>query len=754
MLITAVLLLVSFIEGAAVMVIELLGARYIAPYYGTSLYVWSAVLGVTISALAIGYFSGGFISRRYSAERSLAAMLLAGGLCTLLAPALAAWSWPATELLGVRAGSLTAACIFLLPPIACMGAVSPLIVQLIARYGIGVGRSAGTVYAVSTTGGVLATAAAAFYLLPGIGLRLTATATGALLAGVGIVIFAWAGRLPAGAAGVPPPVESAEPKAARKKPAKPAVAASRMLPVRVLLAVAFIEGGGVMAMELLGAKITAPYYGASLYVWAAVLSVTLAALALGYFAGGWLSRRYPGDAPVFSALLLAGFLTASAPLLAPPVLLATDSLGVIRGSLVSVLVYLLPPVACMGAVSPLITQRISRHADDAGRSTGSVYAIATVGGILATFLTGFYLIPEIGIRVTALLVGATLGCVAVAYFLYSAKPMQVGIATAMAAVVSLAQPADDPRGTARVLYNSSGILGQWTVIDYGRQNEGGELSVDRRLLLNGIDQTYTQVGFEPLSLWKYPHQIAAYASMKPPGSRALLLGMGGGSIAYELKAMKLELDIVELDARIRDITQDYFRYDPTTSVLHIDDARHFIRTVNRKYDVVIIDLLIGEVQPTHMFSMEGFADLRRVLKDDGLVIINFQGFMGGGPDSLGPRSVFKTLREAGYFVEYYADEDAVSEGGTGDIFFLASLRRQDYRALMKDLRYNRWFAYEKFEYANLVRSAELELDDAYVLVDDKPRLELLNARQILSWRRDKAREHMQGLLSEGLPIYR
>ena len=192
-------------------------------------------------------------------------------------------------------------------------------------------------------------------------------------------------------------------------------------------------------------------------------------------------------------------------------------------------------------------------------------------------------------------------------------------------------------------------MGQWTVLDYGPWERIKEnLPVERRLLLNGIDQTYTQIGFEPLSLWRYPHKIAAYASMKPPGSRALLLGMGGGSIAFELKALGLNLDIVELDARIPAIAEEYFGYEPATSRFFVDDARHFLRTDQDKYDVVIIALPIGEVQPTHVFSLEGFADLKKRLSDDALVIINFQGHMNDRASSLAPRSIFRTLQRLAF----------------------------------------------------------------------------------------------------------
>jgi hypothetical protein len=119
----AALLVASFVEGASVMVIELAGAKAIAPYYGTSLYAWGAVLGVTIAALALGYWSGGMLSRRSSPGRSLSLALLAGGAVAILTPLLLPAVLPLTDLLDVRAGALAAVAVYLLPPVACMGAV-------------------------------------------------------------------------------------------------------------------------------------------------------------------------------------------------------------------------------------------------------------------------------------------------------------------------------------------------------------------------------------------------------------------------------------------------------------------------------------------------------------------------------------------------------------------------------------------------------------------------------------------------------
>ena len=84
---------------------------------------------------------------------------------------------------------------------------------------------------------------------------------------------------------------------------------------RVLLLIAFIEGGAVMAVELLGAKMIAPYFGSSLSVWSSVLAITLLGLTCGYYAGGILSRKPSAGSNLQLLLLIAALLTALMPIL-------------------------------------------------------------------------------------------------------------------------------------------------------------------------------------------------------------------------------------------------------------------------------------------------------------------------------------------------------------------------------------------------------------------------------------------------------
>jgi predicted membrane-bound spermidine synthase len=542
------------------------------------------------------------------------------------------------------------------------------------------------------------------------------------------------------------------PKTTRERPATTAG-----MPKQVLLAVAFFEGAAVMVIELLGAKIIAPFYGTSLYVWSSVLGVTLAALATGYYLGGWLSQKYRTEIPLYLVLGLGALFTLLAPHIAPSIMVATSGLGVRLGSFVAVLLYLLPPVACLGTVSPLITQLINNDKDNAGKSAGTVYAISTVGGILATFLAGFYLIPELGISLTSWLVGGVLLLIAMLGLLRHKKLIPVGALFLGALItISVSGKAAPQNANTIIQYQSSGILGEWTVVDQVAAYDGAEPLYTRQLLLNGVDQTFTEVGNEPVSMWLYPHKLAALASIKPAGSRALLLGMGGGSIAHNFIQLGFDLDIVELDDRIPHIAEQWFGYDPNSANLMIDDARRFIRTTNEKYDLVLLDLVSGEVQPAHVFTQEGLRELRDILTDDALVIVNFQGkFDMDQPElSLGPRSVLKTFASLGYDMFVSQRSDGEEQGRSSDLLIYGTPGGLDFKtALQQKLPYDDLFPFEEFTGDNFTPVPSISLQDALVLTDDKPKLELLNAPIILDWRKNKMKFTVEGMLEKGLPIY-
>jgi len=165
--------------------------------------------------------------------------------------------------------------------------------------------------------------------------------------------------------------------------------------------ISFLEGATVMGAELLGAKMIAPYYGNSLYVWTSVLATTLLGLTIGYYIGGNLSAKQNVNKVLMSVLGISTLLFILMPFISSAVMGATLSLSLQLGSLISCLVFILPMLICFGIVSPLIIRIVSQQVSEVGSKAGMVYTISTAGGIIMTFVMGFYMIPFLGLKMSA-----------------------------------------------------------------------------------------------------------------------------------------------------------------------------------------------------------------------------------------------------------------------------------------------------------------------------------------------------------------
>lgn len=161
----------AFLTGAVVMALEILGSRLLAPVFGTSLFVWGALIGVILAAMSSGYAMGGWLADRHHPARILAGLLLGSGAWTLLL----AWAGQpvmftvSAWLQDPRWGPCLAAGVLLAPPALGLSGTLPALLRLsVADLG-SLGRRTGSMIAVSTIGSLAGTWGTAFYLLTWLG---------------------------------------------------------------------------------------------------------------------------------------------------------------------------------------------------------------------------------------------------------------------------------------------------------------------------------------------------------------------------------------------------------------------------------------------------------------------------------------------------------------------------------------------------------------------------------------------------------
>ena len=162
-----VILTLAFCAGFSIMCFELLGGRLLAPYFGSSVYVWGSIITVFMLALSIGYLSGG----RYSMLKPN--LFKYGGIFILSALSLmptiffseSIMGWVFDRIEDPRYGSLTASLFLFLLPTAIMGMIAPYSVRILTQSKDSAGQTAGYLYFISTLGSAIGTIITSFYLV-------------------------------------------------------------------------------------------------------------------------------------------------------------------------------------------------------------------------------------------------------------------------------------------------------------------------------------------------------------------------------------------------------------------------------------------------------------------------------------------------------------------------------------------------------------------------------------------------------------
>lgn len=429
----------------------------------------------------------------------------------------------------------------------------------------------------------------------------------------------------------------------------------------------FLTGAAVMVIELLGTRLIAPFYGASLYVWTSLIAVTLIALALGYYVGGiWADRSRSGLSFIIAA---AGLLTLIIPWLTEPVLLTTDPLGLRLGSFISTLILFSPSLIMLGMVGPFAVKLSTSALANVGASTGSIYAVSTVGSVIGTLFLGFYLFPLVGSREIFIGLGIALLLLAMIVAIIERnylKSVMVMAPTALLVIVSAGlYPQIANSGIAessdalQTRFERESLYGWVRVIDKPKEN----------IRLLTVDAS--TIGAASIShgenLLTYQKIVTRIPALAPNLNNALLIGQGAGHMAMALKDYGIVTDTLEIDPAVAEAANDYFGFTPTGRTI-IGDARYEIRQLKGPYDLIILDVFTGGSEPTHLLTVEFLAQLRRLLADQGILALNFVSFLENGQNAA-LASVAKTLAQV-----FPHQQVFISDPGTdfNDFIFLAT----------------------------------------------------------------------------------
>ncbi|HSS93255.1 MAG TPA: fused MFS/spermidine synthase [Candidatus Dormibacteraeota bacterium] len=396
---------------------------------------------------------------------------------------------------------------------------------------------------------------------------------------------------------------------------------------RLLLPLVFVSGMASLGVEFGAARLLAPYFGTSLYVWGVLIGLILVYLSAGYVIGGRLADRYPRDDLLYQLTAWAGLWIGVIPLVSYPILLASQqgfrtlSVGLVAGTLLAVVLLFAVPVTLLGCVSPFAIRLLLEDVATGGNTAGRVYALSTAGSILGTFLPVFWFIPTYGTRPTIEAFGFALVAIS-AVALWPRRRIYAAFVVAVLLAWIFLPSGIKPPEAGSLLYEKESAYNYIQVVQVGTSTE---LILNEGQAIHSIYNSSTNLTH---GYWDYLLLADAFrpAQATPASPRsAAFLGLAAGTAARQYRlAFGDQVDItgVEIDPEILAAGHRYFHLDDARAHEVVADARYWLDTQAGHYDVVVLDAYRQPYIPFHLTTKEFFQQVKAHLNPDGVVAVN------------------------------------------------------------------------------------------------------------------------------------
>lgn len=638
---TPLLVAIFVLSGASGLIYQITWIRLLSLTFGVTIYAVSTVVAAFMGGLALGSFLGGRLADRarypiiwYAIAEFVIALVGVKSIDLLAwvqSVYLAVYPREAeSAVLGIVALRFGLAALVVMIPTTLMGATLPLMVRGSLALGTELGTRVSWLYASNTTGAILGTLAAGYFLIGFLGIEAsilvaatlnTAAAIPALLIGV----------LSRGQ-------QASEPAAAHAEVARaagPAIAPG----VRAIVIATFaVQGFASLAYEVVWTRVFAVLLDGTTYAFSIVLATVLLGIAIGSAMISPLISR-PGNWIRFYAFLQAGValfgflgvlvisriygitsLFAGLPWLGG----AMEEMPSIWMGLAAAVV-ILPVMLLLGMSFPVAARIVVAARGSTGRDLGILYAGNTAGAILGAWMAGFFLLPSLGSQLSIELIAGINGVLAMALAVATGgRPLAVafgaGVVLAWLSVAVGLVPNMYQRMLAgrfpntEVVWVGEGLESTVTVV---RESDG-----DLTMYFNGRAQASDNADV----LWF--HRLLGHLPMAlhPNPQEVLIVGVGGGATASALaKHEPQRLDIVEL-SEIAMVGARYFEHVNGDILgrpfvhLKIDDGRNHLLLTNRRYDLITADVVYPRnAGAAFLYSYDYFNLASKILKPGGLM---------------------------------------------------------------------------------------------------------------------------------------
>ncbi len=404
--------------------------------------------------------------------------------------------------------------------------------------------------------------------------------------------------------------------------------------------IVFITSMGIMIVELVASRLVSKYFGNSLYTWTGVIGIVLGGISLGNYLGGKLADRYEPRRIISLLLLVTSFfiflILVLDRLLA--VIMSEGNFSIVTSSMVtrsvvSIFILFFLPSTALGTISPVMAKYALEESSRVGNTVGSIYAIASIGSIIGTFLSGFVLIPLLGIITIIFLIGTVIVLLSfimkgyrlvsliwiciIAFFYFSYYSER------FSNIIFKRQNKE-----SKAIFSKDS---QYSYIEVRELQRGAKN--ERILYMDGlIHNRYDPEDPDDL-IYDYEKIFSAFTDHVVNGilkdEQFTTLTLGGGACifpAYLERHYPSSInEIVEIDPEVIDVAYRYFDFPEDTDIETINtDARSYVNFIRnkKKYDFVFLDCFDAFSVPYHLTTKEFTQMISGILNTPGYFIIN------------------------------------------------------------------------------------------------------------------------------------
>ena len=393
----------------------------------------------------------------------------------------------------------------------------------------------------------------------------------------------------------------------------------------------FLCGALGMVLELVAARILSPYVGSSNLIWTTIIGIMLTSMSIGYWLGGKIADKRPDINLLSFFILIGAFFTSIIPILETALVKPLSEVMnelVIIAIICSTIVFGIPSFI-LAMVSPFAVKLEDKNHEEIGKTSGKISSLSTIGSIVGTFVAGFLLIPNLGVRTLILIITITL--IILSFVMFNKKNVKYSICMFLCLLTLIGL-----NYYGKVLFdkNNPDIIKD-VDSEYSRiwikNIPVGEISYKTMEVDTGLESYINKDTNEMGARYLYYYDLFDYYNKDAKST----LMIGGAAYTYPTyylnKYQEKTIDVAEIDEKMTELAIEEFDLDienPRIKIYH-QDGRSFLNNTKNKYDTILIDAFKGLNAPFELTTYEALTKAKNALNDNGMVITNIISSLEG-----------------------------------------------------------------------------------------------------------------------------